>query len=90
MPILGICYGLHMMVIEAARNLLGLKRANTSEIAADSPDPVIHIMDSQKDVSKKGGTMRLGAYPAVSRRVRSRRRSIARRASPSAIAIDRK
>src|SRR5580658_7127418 len=59
-PILGICYGLHMMVIEAARNLVGLKRANTSENAPDSPDPVIHIMDSQKDVSKKGGTMRLG------------------------------
>jgi CTP synthase len=53
------------MVIEASRNLLGLKRANTSENAPDSPDPVIHIMDSQKDVSKKGGTMRLGAYPAV-------------------------
>ena len=64
-PILGICYGLHMMVIEAARNLLGLKRANTTENAPDSPDPVIHIMDSQKDVSKKGGTMRLGAYPCV-------------------------
>ena len=64
-PILGICYGLHMMVIEASRNLLGLKRANTSENAPDSPDPVIHIMDSQKDVSKKGGTMRLGAYPCV-------------------------
>ncbi|HWJ39911.1 MAG TPA: CTP synthase, partial [Candidatus Limnocylindrales bacterium] len=64
-PILGICYGLHMMVIEASRNLLNLKRANTSENAPDSPDPVIHIMESQKDVSKKGGTMRLGAYPAV-------------------------
>jgi CTP synthase len=64
-PILGICYGLHMMVIEASRNLLGLKRANTSENAPDSPDPVIHIMESQRDVSKKGGTMRLGAYPAV-------------------------
>src|SRR5208282_4389543 len=64
-PILGICYGLHMMVIEAARNLLGLKRANTSENAPDGPDPVIHIMESQKDVSKKGGTMRLGAYPAA-------------------------
>src|SRR5260370_10703439 len=64
-PILVICYGLHMMVIEAARNLLNLKRANTSENAPDSPDPVIHIMESQKEVSKKGGTMRLGAYPAV-------------------------
>ncbi len=64
-PILGICYGLHMMVIEAARDLLGLKKANTSENAPDSPDPVIDIMESQKEVSKKGGTMRLGAYPCV-------------------------
>ncbi len=64
-PILGICYGLHMMVIEAARNLLGSKRANTSENAPNSPDPVIDIMESQKEVSKKGGTMRLGAYPCV-------------------------
>jgi CTP synthase len=62
-PILGICFGLHMMVIEAARDLVGLKRANSTEIAADSPDPVIHIMESQRDVAKKGGTMRLGAYP---------------------------
>ena len=64
-PILGICYGLHMMVIEAARNLLGLKRANSTEIAGDTPDPVIDIMASQKDVTKKGGTMRLGAWPCV-------------------------
>ncbi|HUO05272.1 MAG TPA: CTP synthase [Candidatus Binataceae bacterium] len=64
-PILGICYGLHMMVIEAARTLLALKRANTSENAADTPDAVIDIMESQKDVSKKGGTMRLGAYPCA-------------------------
>ncbi len=64
-PILGICYGLHMMVIEAARDLLGLKRANTSENAPDTPDPVIDIMETQKGVTKKGGTMRLGAYPCV-------------------------
>jgi len=62
-PILGICYGLHMMVIEAARDLLGLKRANSTEIAADTPDPVIDIMESQKDVTRLGGTMRLGAFP---------------------------
>ena len=62
-PILGICYGLHMMVIEAARNLLGLKRANSREIDPNSPDLVIDIMESQKDVAKLGGTMRLGAYP---------------------------
>ncbi len=64
-PILGICYGLHMMVIETARARLGLKRANTSENAPDTPDPVIDIMETQKGVTKKGGTMRLGAYPCV-------------------------
>jgi CTP synthase len=64
-PILGICYGLHMMVIEASRNLIGLKRANTSENAPTSPDKVIHIMESQKELSKLGGTMRLGAYPCA-------------------------
>ncbi|MGH7863525.1 MAG: CTP synthase, partial [Candidatus Binataceae bacterium] len=64
-PVLGICYGLHMMVIEMARNLLNLKRANSTEIDADTPDPVIDIMESQKDVTKMGGTMRLGAYPCV-------------------------
>jgi CTP synthase len=64
-PILGICYGLHMMVIEAARDRLGLKRANTSENASDTPDRVIDIMETQKGVTKKGGTMRLGDYPCV-------------------------
>jgi CTP synthase len=64
-PILGICYGLHMMVIDMARSLLNLKRASSTEIDADTPDPVIDIMESQKDVSKMGGTMRLGAYPCV-------------------------
>jgi CTP synthase len=64
-PILGICYGLHMMVIEAARDQLGHKRANSTEIVADTPDPVIDIMESQKDITRKGGTMRLGAWPCV-------------------------
>jgi len=64
-PILGICFGLHMMVIEMARDLLNLKRANSTEIDPETLDPVIDIMESQKEVSKKGGTMRLGAYPCV-------------------------
>jgi CTP synthase len=62
-PIFGICFGLHMMVIEAARDLLGLRRANSREIQEDTPDPVIDIMESQKDIAKLGGTMRLGAWP---------------------------
>ena len=54
-PILGICLGLQMMVIEYARNLLGLKRANSQRSSTeDTPDPVIDMMESQKDVSKQG------------------------------------
>ena len=66
-PILGICLGLQMMVIEFARNVLGLKRANTREVEADTPDAVIDMMETQRDVDKKGGTMRLGAYPCEMR-----------------------
>jgi CTP synthase len=62
-PILGICLGLQMMVIECAREMLGLKRANTREVDAETPDPVIDMMETQREVDKKGGTMRLGAYP---------------------------
>jgi CTP synthase len=66
-PILGICLGLQVMVIEHARNLLGIKRANSQEFDAKTPDPVIHMMDQQKDVANKGGTMRLGSYPCAVR-----------------------
>ena len=64
-PILGICLGLQMMVIELARDEVNLKRANTTEADPNTPDPVIDIMDTQRDVKKKGGTMRLGAYPCA-------------------------
>jgi CTP synthase len=63
-PCLGLCLGLQMMVIEFARNVLGLERANSAEVDPQSPHPVIHMMASQKDVTDKGGTMRLGAYYA--------------------------
>jgi CTP synthase len=66
-PILGICLGLQVMVIEHARNLLGIKRANSREFDAKTPDPVIHMMDQQKDVANLGGTMRLGSYPCAVR-----------------------
>jgi len=62
-PILGICLGLQVMVIEFARHVLGLKDANSREFAAKTPAPVIDIMEGQKDVTRKGATMRLGAYP---------------------------
>ncbi|HUY17627.1 MAG TPA: CTP synthase [Candidatus Binataceae bacterium] len=64
-PILGICLGLQLMVVECARSLLGLRNANSREFSADTPDPVIDIMENQKGVQRKGGTMRLGAYPCA-------------------------
>ena len=62
-PYLGLCLGLQVMVIDVARALLGRKDANTTECDPDTPDPVIDIMPDQKDVTQKGGTMRLGVYP---------------------------
>jgi CTP synthase len=62
-PFLGICLGLQCAVIEYARNVCGLSDANSSEFGPDSKNPVIHLMDSQKKVTDKGGTMRLGSYP---------------------------
>ncbi len=59
---LGLCLGLQLAVIEFCRNVLGLEKANSLEFSADTPDPVITLMDEQVQVVKKGGTMRLGAY----------------------------
>ena len=64
-PFLGICLGMQMAVIEFARNVLGLKDANSAEIDQDTKNPLIHIMEEQKGIDKKGGTMRLGAYPCI-------------------------
>ena len=64
-PFLGICLGMQMAVVEFARNVLGLQDANSAELDEKTQNPVIHIMEDQKDVDKKGGTMRLGAYPCV-------------------------
>jgi len=61
MPFFGICLGMQCAVIEYARNVLGLKDAHSAEMT-DTKNPVIDLMDSQKDITKKGGTMRLGAY----------------------------
>jgi CTP synthase len=62
-PFLGICLGMQCAVVEFGRNVLGLKGANSTEINLKTKEPVIDIMESQKKVTKKGGTMRLGAYP---------------------------
>ena len=66
-PFFGICLGLQCAVIEFARNVCGLENANSAEFDENSPDPVIHIMAAQKDVTEKGGTMRLGSYPCMIR-----------------------
>ncbi|KAF0217445.1 MAG: hypothetical protein FD174_3282 [Geobacteraceae bacterium] len=62
-PLFGICLGMQMAVVEYARNVCGLKDAYSSEFKQDCENPVIHLMEEQKEVARKGGTMRLGAYP---------------------------
>ncbi|HEY3117165.1 MAG TPA: CTP synthase [Chloroflexota bacterium] len=62
-PYLGLCLGMQIMVIEAARDLLELEEANSSEFNVFTPDPVIDILPEQRDLPEKGGTMRLGLYP---------------------------
>lgn len=62
LPFFGICLGMQMAVIEFARNVLNLENADSTEMAPKTQYPVIDLMDSQKNVTEKGGTMRLGAY----------------------------
>jgi CTP synthase len=62
-PFLGICLGMQCAVIEFARNVLGYNNAHSTEMLSDTPYPVIHLQEGQKNVTHKGGTMRLGAYP---------------------------
>lgn len=64
-PYFGICLGMQVAVIEYARNVLGLKTANSTEFDPGTTSPVIDIMPGQKDIDKLGGTMRLGKYPCV-------------------------
>ena len=64
-PCLGICLGMQCMVIEFARNVMGLAEANSTEMEPNTPYKVIDLMEEQKGVTAKGGTMRLGAYPCT-------------------------
>ncbi len=64
-PFLGICLGMQMAVVEFARDILNLKDANSEEFDTNSKNQVIHIMDEQKNIKDKGGTMRLGSYPCI-------------------------
>ncbi len=64
-PFFGICLGMQMAVVEFARNVCGLERANSTEFDLQTAHPVIHLMEEQKAIDTKGGTMRLGSYPCV-------------------------
>jgi len=70
-PYLGLCYGMHMAVIEFGRNVLGLEGADTTENNSSTPHPVIHLMEEQKRIMNLGGTMRLGAFPCDLKKGRS-------------------
>jgi CTP synthase len=61
-PYFGICLGMQIMVVEFARHVLGLKEANSTEMDANTPDPIISLLSEQKGVTDLGGTMRKGAY----------------------------
>ena len=64
-PFLGICLGMQMAVVEFARDVLNINDANSAEFDENTENQVIHIMENQKLVDKKGGTMRLGSYPCI-------------------------
>lgn len=63
LPFFGICLGMQMAVIEYARNVIGLKDAHSTEMEANTTNPVINLMEEQKKIKMMGGTMRLGSYP---------------------------
>ena len=75
-PFLGICLGMQMAVVEFARNVLGLTDANSEEFAPDSKNQVIHIMDEQKNINKKGGTMRLRKLSMYTKRRKQSKKHI--------------
>jgi len=64
-PYFGICFGMHALVVEFARNVAGITGANSSEIEPHTSEPVISLLDEQNEVTELGGTMRLGAYPCA-------------------------
>ena len=65
MPFFGICLGMQMAVVEYARNICGLKKANSSEFDPETPNPVIDLLPEQRNVKEKGASMRLGAWPCA-------------------------
>ncbi len=83
-PYFGLCLGLQIAVIEFARNVLGLEKANSMEFDEKSPDPIIALIDEQRNVVQKGGTMRLGAYTC-----KLKHGSLARKAYGSEVVSER-
>ncbi len=83
-PYLGLCVGLHVAVIEFARTVCGFKGANSTEFSSRTKAPVIYLLPGQRGVKRKGGTMRLGAYPC-----RVRKGTIARRCYKRATVSER-
>ncbi len=65
MPCLGICLGMQCMVIEFARDVLGMTDANSTEMEPNTPFKVIDLMEEQKNITNMGGSMRLGAYDCI-------------------------
>ncbi|HEY8690035.1 MAG TPA: CTP synthase, partial [Chitinophagaceae bacterium] len=65
LPFFGICLGMQMAAIEFARNVLNIKDANSTEMQPETANPVIDMMEGQKKITMKGGTMRLGSYPCI-------------------------
>ena len=65
LPFFGICLGMQMAAIEFARNILNIKDASSTEMHPDTANPVIDMMEEQKKITMKGGTMRLGSYPCI-------------------------
>jgi CTP synthase len=65
LPFFGICLGMQLAVVEYARTVGGLKGANSTEFDKDTPHPVIEMLETQRGIADKGGTMRLGAYPCT-------------------------
>ncbi len=65
LPFFGICLGMQMAAIEFARDVLGIEDADSTEMRPDTPNPVIDMMEEQKKITIKGGTMRLGSYPCL-------------------------
>ena len=65
LPFFGICLGMQMAAIEFARNVLNIKDANSTEMQQETANPVIDMMEEQKKITMKGGTMRLGSFPCI-------------------------